>query len=518
MFVGNDTARSTKARLPSNPRARRRDLTDSSGTSLVNRRVTSMTGASFGPNASTLNAMTIGLKFAASTAFAPFGKSLSAEVRFIHTTSYDNWTLRNLAGALNYNEINIVENKFLNEFRVAQANLVANIAAGRGSTFAYTGAPGTAPLPIFLANINGVTTANDPASYSGTNWTNTTLVQSMYQLNPVPQTAAATLANNTTFFDNMVKAGLPVNFWRVNPYITNGTVVTNGGDTRYNAVQLILNRRYSGGVQVQANYTYGRGYQDDFYNFRVPYKERLQTYSNGSASLGNVNHNLALNWLFDLPFGQGRRWARNANGVLNRLIGDWSVMGTMRLQSGRMIDYGNVRLVGMTPEEFSKMHKVRKSTDPNNKFRTLVWMLPDDVITATTQAFSISATGYTAGTPSGKYLAPANGPDCVETSLWPTAGVNSGQYGYGACGTGSLIASGPSVFRTDITIGKRVRTVGPITAEFQLMIFNVFNNVNFNPVGGTFAYSYVGTTKDSYQVTGAVDSSRTMQAAVRVSW
>lgn len=447
-----------------------------------------------------------------------FGKHTSAEARFIHTTSFDNLTLRNLAGALNYNEINIVENKFMNEFRLAQANLVANIAAGRGSTFAYTGAPGTSPLPIFLANINGSAAATNPANYTGTNWTNTTLVQSLYSLNPNPQTAAATLANNTTFFDNMVRAGLPINFWRVNPYITNGTVVTNGGDTRYNAVQLILNRRYAGGFQVQANYTYGKGYQEDFYNFRVPYKEREQTYSNGSASLGNVNHNFALNWLFDVPFGQGKRFASNANGLLNRIIGDWSIMGTLRYQSGRMIDYGNVRLVGMSPKEFSKLHTLRKSQDPNNQFRTLVWMLPEDVINATIQAFSISATGYTAGAPSGKYMAPANGPDCLETSLWPTAGVNSAQYGYGACGTGSLVASGPSVFKTDITIGKRIRTLGPINAEFQLMIFNVFNNVNFNPVGGTFAYSYVGTTKDSYQVTSAVDSNRTMQAAFRVSW
>ncbi len=35
------------------------------------------------------------------------------------------------------------DNGFVNEFRKAQANLQANIAAGRGKTFAYTGAPGT---------------------------------------------------------------------------------------------------------------------------------------------------------------------------------------------------------------------------------------------------------------------------------------------------------------------------------------------------------------------------------------
>ena len=43
---------------------------------------------------------------------------------------------------MNYNELNILENGFFNEFKVAQANLLANIAAGRGNTFAYTGAAG----------------------------------------------------------------------------------------------------------------------------------------------------------------------------------------------------------------------------------------------------------------------------------------------------------------------------------------------------------------------------------------
>ncbi len=131
------------------------------------------------------------------------GRNMSVEARYIHTTAYDNWTLRNLAGALNYNEINTVENNFLNEFRVAQANLVANIAAGRGNTFAYTGMPGTSPLPIFLAHLNGSNAAGDTSKYTGTNWTNTTLVQSMYALNPQPQAAASNLRTNQTFFNSM---------------------------------------------------------------------------------------------------------------------------------------------------------------------------------------------------------------------------------------------------------------------------------------------------------------------------
>ena len=433
-------------------------------------------------------------------------RNISLEARYIRTDSFGSWTLRNLSGALNYNEINIVENKFIDEFRVAQANLVANIAAGRSSSgFAYTGAPGTSPLPIFLAHLNGSTAATDPTKYTGTGWTNSTLTQSMYALNPNPQTAASNLRTTASYFTNMQAAGLPSNFWVVNPYVTNSTVVTNGPSTKYNGIQLILNRRYADGFQVQANYTYSKGFQSDFYAFRKAYVEREQNYSNGSASLGNVRHNMGVNWVYDLPFGRGKKWGSGAGGAMNRLIGDWSIMGLVRWQSGRMVDYGNVRLVGMTKEDVAKMHQLRKSTDPNNAFRTLVWMLPEDVIDNTVKAFNISATGYTQGTPEGRYFAPANSPSCLETVA-----------GYGDCGVQSVIVTGPQVFRTDITIGKRFDISGPVKGEFQWMIFNLFNNTNFNPVGGTLASSYVGSVKDNYQVTSAVDQSRTMQLAFRL--
>ena len=426
-------------------------------------------------------------------------QNISLEARYIRTDSFGSWTLRNLSGALNYNEINIVENKFIDEFKFAQANLVANIAAGKGSTFAYTGIPGTSPLPIFLANLNGSSASTDASKYTGTGWTNTTLVQSMFALNPNPQTAASTLRTNATYRANSVAAGLPSNFFVVNPEVNNSTVVTNGGSTKYNGIQLIFNRRYADGFQVQSSYTYSKGFQNDFFAFRKPWVEREQNYTNGVASLGNVRHNMALNWVYDLPFGRGRKWGSGAGGALNRLIGDWSVMGLVRWQSGRMVDFGNVRLIGFSKDELSDWMSVRKTVDPNNQYRTLVWWLPQDVIDNTIKAYSVSATGYTAGTPEGRYFAPANSAGCLETVT-----------GYGDCGARSVIVAGPQVFRTDITVGKRFAISGPVMGEFQWMIFNVFNNVNFNPV------EYLGSVRDSYQITGAVDQSRTMQLAFRI--
>ena len=73
-------------------------------------------------------------------------------------------------------KINIKTNGFVDEFRKAQANLQANIAAGRGNTFAYTGAAGTSPLPVFAAFFDRVPAAQagDPTKYASTQWTNAT--------------------------------------------------------------------------------------------------------------------------------------------------------------------------------------------------------------------------------------------------------------------------------------------------------------------------------------------------------
>jgi hypothetical protein len=118
----------------------------------------------FDPNIKTPSAFSYNLSFQRQLA-----SNLSIEARFIHTNSFNTWTAGGQLPYLDYNEVNIIENGFLNEFKLAQANLQANIAAGRGNTFAYTGAAGTASLPIFLGYLNGSKLTTDTTKYTGTN-------------------------------------------------------------------------------------------------------------------------------------------------------------------------------------------------------------------------------------------------------------------------------------------------------------------------------------------------------------
>ncbi len=86
---------------------------------------------------------------------------------------------------LNLNEINIIENGFANEFRLAAANLAANIAGGCGATFklAVTATKpncGANPLPLFLGFLQGSSlNANNPATYTSTRFSSTTFTNLM---------------------------------------------------------------------------------------------------------------------------------------------------------------------------------------------------------------------------------------------------------------------------------------------------------------------------------------------------
>jgi hypothetical protein len=276
------------------------------------------------------------------------GRNTAIEVRYVGTRSRDNWQ------TLNFNEINIQENGFLDEFRRAQANLQANIAAGRGNTFAFTGAPGTAPLPILLAHFTGrgASQASTPSSYTGGNWSSQTFLAFLARQNPNPFGMVSNgddtgLLDTGTFRNNALQAGLPSNFFVANPDLLGGAnLTTNEGRTNYNSLQLELRRRLSHGLQFQGSYVFGKALTSNFATLR---RDSFMTRDTGGE--GDLTHAIKANLVFDLPFGRGRRFGGDAGGLLDRLIGGWQIGLTSRIQSGQLVDLGNIRLVGMSRDD-----------------------------------------------------------------------------------------------------------------------------------------------------------------------
>ncbi|HSC27081.1 MAG TPA: hypothetical protein VLD67_07395, partial [Vicinamibacterales bacterium] len=122
----------------------------------------------------------------------------------------------------------------------------------------------------------------------------------------------------------------------------------------------------------------------------------------------------------------------------------------------------------------------------------------------TVRAFSTSgtsATGYSdQGVPEGRYMAPANGPDCIEIAP-----------GYGDCGVNSLVVRGPALYRFDLSVSKRVPIAGRVNFEFRAEMLNAFNTPWFTPVAST------STNPNNHRVTAA-NSGREVQLVWRVNW
>ena len=123
----------------------------------------------------------------------------------------------------------MLENGVLNEYKLAMLNLQANVANGKASSgFKYLGpGTGTYPLPISLAWFNGLpaSSATDPAKYSGSNWTSSTVLGYLNKVNPNPISFASNLYSDATKRANGLKAGMPANFFVTNPNLLGGVTV-----------------------------------------------------------------------------------------------------------------------------------------------------------------------------------------------------------------------------------------------------------------------------------------------------
>ena len=390
------------------------------------------------------------------------------ELRYLGTRGVNQWS------TLNYNERNVIENGFLDEFKRAMANLRANNAAGgdRRGSFAYFGSgSGTSPLPIYLAYLNGRRDAENPAAYTGgaQTWTNATIAGRLVFTNPNPnwvssQTSTATntnanaagdLDNNLTFRNNALAAGLPANFFVVNPHAGSVNVRDSGAFSTYHALQMELRRRLSQGLSLNGSYQYALEEGSEFLGFHFGRAS--------SKTSGSIRHAIKAQWDWQLPFGEADR-----GGFVNALVSGWQFNGAGRVQA-RTTGFGNVRLVGMSHGEAQKLFKFEVRNDPQTGLPT-VFAFPDDVILNTRRAFSVSTTnvnGYSdLGAPEGRYFAPANSIDCIQLKA-------------GDCAPRDVMFVGPWFTRVDIGVTKRVRLGGSKSIDFRADLLNAFDNVNF---------------------------------------
>jgi Carboxypeptidase regulatory-like domain/TonB dependent receptor-like, beta-barrel/TonB-dependent Receptor Plug Domain len=450
--------------------------------------------------------------------------SMAFEIRYIGNRGDNEWSSINYnCGTTNQNNCtgirgeNLVANGFLNEFKLAMANLQANNASGvasRVGSFAYFGSgTGTNPLPVYLAYLNGRTDAGNPAAYGlgangqtinpSTTYANSAIAGRLAGPNPNPNGAAADLDYNLTRRNQAQAAGYPANFFILNPDVNFANVVDSGAFSKYNALQLELRRRLSKGFSANLNYQYAfeGGSQFDGFSYGRAWTDVPVT---GNPT---VRHALKFQADWMLPFGRGERFGTNMNPVLNVLASGWSITSVGRFQT-TVTDLGNVRLVGMSVDDLQGMYKFYRKENAATGIDE-VWMLPDDVVLNTRRAFSTSnatVSGYSTGlgAPEGRYIAPANSADCIQVRA-------------GDCAPRSVLLLTPWFKRVDLGVMKKIDIGGTRNVELRFDLLNVFDNPNYNPVGATGTNTAAGTSATIFRTTAAyTDASNTYDPGGRI--
>jgi hypothetical protein len=272
------------------------------------------------------------------------------------------------------------------------------------------------------------------------------------------------------------------------PFLDWNVVTTRANDprSRYDALGMALTRRISEGLTFDASYTLARHLSDAGgtvpTNFAAENGATTADLFRGDADYGNVGftrrHRFVSTFLYELPFGRGRRFANDIGRGLDVLVGGWDLTGITLVQSGPFL----------TPS-FS-------TTDPSGTGATIrgftATQRPDQISDGNVDNPAVDAYFNRAA-----FVIPA---------------PNIGRFGNAE--VGSLVGPGTRVF--SMTLGKSFATGGTSRVRFEMAFSNLFNLENLDIPNTNVASSAFGRVTNTQTVDQA--GPRTIQFSLRYSF
>jgi Carboxypeptidase regulatory-like domain len=273
---------------------------------------------------------------------------------------------------------------------------------------------------------------------------------------------------------------------KANPALANTWTYFSEGVSSYNALQVDLNRRFSGGLTLRGVYTFSKVLDDgDSVNATTsgggpalasnPFNLRSDK---GRGSF-DVTHVAVANATYALPIGRGGRFFSNAEGFASRLISGWTVNSIVTLQTG----------FPFSPQLSYNPSNNGDTRNPVRPFANPAFSGPV-IIGSPSKWFDPNA-----------FLAPSN------------IAANGGFYGN--VGRDTLV--GPGLATWDFSALKDTRITERLNIQFRAEIFNLLNRANFNlPNAVVFTPSGVSPTAGA--ITSTSTTSRQVQFGLKLLW
>jgi hypothetical protein len=268
--------------------------------------------------------------------------------------------------------------------------------------------------------------------------------------------------------------------------------VTNAN---YNALEVTLQHKMVHGVQFDFNYTYGKSIDVASDAERVgewgglggAIINSFQPFADRAASDFDLRHQFNTNFIWELPFGQGKWIAHDVNRVADAFIGGWQLSGLARWTSNFPVTVDNG---GQYPTNYQLEGHA------------------DQLCQVTSGAFF-------------------SGPDNYGGNSYPnvfkTGNAAASCFGYAYPGESGLRNNirGPGFFGIDLGLAKRWKmpwSEGQ-SLQFRWEVFNVTNSVRFNVQSANGYLStgtmYNGNSSNFGNYGGTITNPRIMQFALR---
>ena len=118
--------------------------------------------------------------------------------------------------------------------------------------------------------------------------------------------------------------------------------VTNAAHSNYNSLTADLHKRFGNGLQFESSYVFTRDLSTagggNPTALAVQPANFVTDRFNPGLDYGNViydrRHRFLTTFLYDLPFGRGKKVLGDAGGALNAVVGGWEAGGVLVFQSG----------------------------------------------------------------------------------------------------------------------------------------------------------------------------------------
>jgi hypothetical protein len=112
-----------------------------------------------------------------------------------------------------------------------------------------------------------------------------------------------------------------------------------GAHSAYDALNLKVTKQFSDGLSLISTYVWSKALDngsEDFLGWTIGnmWRDSYNTNLDYAISTHDVPHSFATAWVYQLPYGTGKRWGASAPSVVKQVLGNWEVSGIIRFASG----------------------------------------------------------------------------------------------------------------------------------------------------------------------------------------